>query len=57
MFFISSSVDEHLGFFYALAVENSAAIHNSRGACIFFELFFLDLCSDCSIMIILILVF
>ena len=45
MFFISSSVDEHLGCFYALAVENSAAIHNSRGACIFFELFFLDLCS------------
>lgn len=58
--FISSSVDEHLGCLHALAVENSAAIHNSRGACIFFELLFLGLCPGVGLLdhvIILILVF
>lgn len=48
------------GCLHALAVENSAAIHNSRGACIFFELLFLGLCPGVGLLdhvIILILVF
>lgn len=60
VFFISSSVDEHLGCLHALAVEKSAAIHSSRGAWIFFELFFLGLCPGEGLLdhvIILILVF